>query len=596
MAVDVLVDLHSIRAALAAEEIEFKGIFRNTTGEMKFRDTVANGGAVVTLNELFTGAGGGHLTFVAHTDTPANYISSALKFLRVNAAGTAVEFVTVAPATTWLALLDTPGVFVDDRIPHSNPGATALIFDAEVRGDQVKSAEPTVSGVLGQTDGQLTFTDATQVFINAGFGKLLERVTTTHFKAHGVSWSAQNITIPGGVLSDPFGVVVIEDPTFTGTGTPVVVSIATATVSYLRSRIRLGYTVHQAGAHVAVVQAPETTKDSIQGVEELWRVAGVNKLAGTGIHKEIVATLTSQVTASIFIGHNINFRTDPTNPHERVFAAVNPLVFDTTANDGAVFASAISAFPTTWNNAGVETALTGQRAVVHQVYHLPGAGDFCQLGTTNYLNFDTAVQSLIPETVNNPLPEIALVFGVRHSYVVLRAGVTQWADGDAKIFPILGDGVGGGGAGAGALNVASMEVEHSTVLTAVSTSPVLVVYDVVNDGDINGFFSYAAGVLTCDKPCRAVFLPRLDSTVNPGSTRSGIRLDIRHNDVTVQVFDNNSRTDASDAPDTQNNASANLVLAATDTIKIYINSYVTGLSDVWAGPNRMQVLVMKDLT
>jgi hypothetical protein len=299
------------------------------------------------------------------------------------------------------------------------------------------------------------------------------------------------------------------------------------------------------------------------------------------------------------LGRGINFHGDPSNPNRLLVAASPvPLLFDTIANDGTVFASGISVFPKTWNNSGVETALTGSRAAVMQVFELPGrAVAFAQLGTTNYNSFSQAVQNISTEISANPLPEIVQRIGFRLSYVIIGNGSTQWVEDGAEIFPATASGnVGGGSSSTGFLDVPTLELEHSTDIIAVSTSPVLVVYDIVNDGDINGFFSYAAGVLTCLIACRILLLPRLDSTVNSGSSRSGIRLDIRLNDVTVQVFDNNSRSDTVDAPDTQNNASANIVCAVSDTIKIYINSYISGLSDVWMGANRLQLLVAKDLT
>jgi len=59
-------------------------------------------GAVLTYNEaggifefLAPTGGGGSTTFLDLTDTPANYTGAALKYVRVNAGGTGVEFVTL---------------------------------------------------------------------------------------------------------------------------------------------------------------------------------------------------------------------------------------------------------------------------------------------------------------------------------------------------------------------------------------------------------------------------------------------------------------------------------------------------------------------
>lgn len=594
--VTLLVDLHSIREATASDVIRIDSILRAVSGDLVFQDDNAASGSPVTLSQLLAG-GTGATNFDQLTDTPVDKTGAANKFVAVNAGGTALIYTPMSGVANWVDLTETPDPLVIDRMPFVDAAGTAIVFDDEVRGDNLKTAEPTVSGILGQLDGQLSWVDATDINVLLGSAKLVERVTDKHFRHNLTTWITQNVTVAIAVRQDPYGVVVAEDPGFTGTATIVVVSFATATGAYLRSRVVLGYTVHETSNVIAVINAPDVWKDNAQLTEDLWDIVGIQKVAGTGVHLEIGGGYTSKVTAATLKGRGLNFHTDPDDPQTLAVAASPiPLLFDTVSATGKVFSTGISVFPKTWNNAETETALTGNKAAITQVYELPGrAIAVAQLGTTEYASFAKALENLGVEIATNPLPAIAQRIGFRLSHVIIGNGTAQWVDDGAEIIPVAG-GAGGGGVSSGALNVASMEVEHSTVLTAVSTSPVLVVYDVVNDGDINGFFSYAAGVLTCDIACRAVFLPRLDSTVNPGSTRSGIRLDIRHNDVSVQVFDNNSRTDASDAPDTQNNASANLVLAVTDTIKIYINSYVTGLSDVWAGPNRMQLLVMKDLT
>lgn len=107
-----------------------------------------------------TGGGGGATTFVALTDTPANFTGHASKLVRVNAGETALEFeaaITSGPgsggelvrtngsgvidaslvpsaATTFTALTDTPVNYTGHalKVVRVNTGATALEFTDEV--------------------------------------------------------------------------------------------------------------------------------------------------------------------------------------------------------------------------------------------------------------------------------------------------------------------------------------------------------------------------------------------------------------------------------------------------------------------------------
>lgn len=166
-------------------------------------------------------------------------------------------------------------------------------------------------------------------------------------------------------------------------------------------------------------------------------------------------------------------------------------------------------------------------------------------------------------------------------YVVddLTAGAAQWTKQNLDI-----------GTSPSLLLIATMDAIQ------VSTTPGAIQYDSDDLTRIGGFFAYLSPTLTCLKACRIAIWPRLDSTVNTESSRSGIRLDIRLNDVSRQVFDNNADSGGGLAKDTQNNASDLFDVAVDDTIKIFINSYITGLSDVWGGPNRLLLIVMEDLT
>ena len=100
-------------------------------------------------------------TFLAATDTPANFTGDALKLVRVNAGETALEFIT-APAGNFLGLTDvTPSAFTGQasKVVSVNVGETALEFTT-----------PSAGNFLALTDSPSAYTgDALKVVrVNAG--------------------------------------------------------------------------------------------------------------------------------------------------------------------------------------------------------------------------------------------------------------------------------------------------------------------------------------------------------------------------------------------------------------------------------------------
>jgi hypothetical protein len=74
-----------------------------------------------------TGAGGGASTFVALTDTPANYTGQAGKYIKVNAGEDALEYGTPAGGGTYLELTDTPAAY--DTGKYAKSTADGVVWD-----------------------------------------------------------------------------------------------------------------------------------------------------------------------------------------------------------------------------------------------------------------------------------------------------------------------------------------------------------------------------------------------------------------------------------------------------------------------------------
>lgn len=447
--VKIVVDLHAIREATDQDVIRIDSILRAVASvPLQFQDDFANSGNVLTLSQLFAGVGP---TYDALADTPMSKAGHALEFVRVNAAGTLLEyFAAVSGVTKWVDLDETPNPLVDDRIPFSNPGATSIIFDDDVRADQVKTAEPAQSGIIGQFSGEISVASGTEVLVTSGNAELIERITDTHFARHKTSWGTQTIVVPGGALAEAGAVILIEDPGFTGSGTPVAVDFGTATADYMRERAKLGYSFHESGVVIDTIDAVDVYKDLGQVIADLSEALGIVKESGTGIHQEIAASLTSSVTQAKYLGRGINFRAvadGEGNPNKITIPADALLVFDTIDGDGNVFSAAISVFPKTWNDGGSETALTGKKAAVMQVWQLPNGTAYAQLGTTQHNDFATAKSKILDEIIGNPPPDILKRIGSRLSYVIIANDQSVWITDGAEILAVDSSGSIGGNGG-----------------------------------------------------------------------------------------------------------------------------------------------------
>ena len=134
----------------------------------------------------FVAAPTGAETFVALTDTPANFTSAALKILRVNAGATAVEF--VAPFDeTFLSLGDTPGAFVASKMLKVNAGNTAVEL-----GDAYVTSSP--------AQGEVMFYSATG-WANLGVGSTGEVLSSGGVGAD-PTWESTSGVFPSAVQGE----------------------------------------------------------------------------------------------------------------------------------------------------------------------------------------------------------------------------------------------------------------------------------------------------------------------------------------------------------------------------------------------------------
>ncbi len=305
--------------------------------------------------------------------------------------------------------------------------------------------ESRLTGLRNQGAGKLSIFSPTTVRIAAGPDeKLIERLPAATSVEHAVNWVQTDIVVAG--IANLASFYVIEDVGFTGTGAAIELSsFPSAATLRANSWLFLGTSIHLGGVVIGVFDSPDLHDDQgflLQSFLDL--LGGTQRKSGNMV--EIPASFTMQTETTVLFGQGINFHTDPLNPHDLTLAASpGAVTFTTIDGDGAVFNTGVSAFPKTWDNLGVETALTGKRAAVHQVAVLPDGDILVQLGTTNYKDYQEAVQAIGLEQLVNPLWIVADALGGTYGVCVIAADATVWADGFAHLLPLAEGGSSSGG-------------------------------------------------------------------------------------------------------------------------------------------------------
>lgn len=351
-----------------------------------------------------------------------------------------------AGAEAWVELSDTvtsiPFSLSDvGKVPTLvNDGGVARLDLMDI-GDEVA-----MSGITSLGSGALTVNSLTEVAIAAGVGRITERIVGGGRVYHDVVWNA---LVQAADVNDPANFWYVEDTGMTGIGT-IVRSLTPQSPGATRTIIRLGMSLHDevAGEVDATVYAPDVFGDQGQLLNDLLRLKDAVSIE-SGNLLEIAATLTFDRTQTNLFGKFINAGVSLVDPnHITINAAGGAQAFDTIAEDGTAFNEAVTSVPKTWNNSGVETALTGNSAAVHQIFILPNGDMFCQLSTTSYSNYDSAVAAISLEKLMNPLWSFGQLFGARMGNAVLSAqATTLWEDGKAHLFPDTGSSGGGGTGG-----------------------------------------------------------------------------------------------------------------------------------------------------
>lgn len=382
----------------AGDDVALLGGMRRTSGEMTFQDPVANGGNVVTLAQLLSGVGG----------------------------------------LAWTDLSDTPGTIQADQVVFANAAGSDLAFRG-VKFANVLATEPVVTGIINPGDLELSVFSGSQIQIAAGDLAIANRVNPLDVRQF-LSNHAAPVQIAPVNINSRVSFWTASDAGFSGLVTIKEYSTH-PTVGDLRVESLLGISLHSDSVVVDVINSPDIYRDQGQSVDDLLRRGseGAQIQSGTGVASEIPGTLQIETTTATVESKGIGFHSsggvDPN--HASLMVAQDPFEFDTIRPDGSVFSLGLNNFPKTYNNLGTETALTGKRAAVHQVAWMINGQGICQLGTTQYNNWDNAVSSIVQELLLNPLWPPARALGATIGVVVIsNDATTLWLDGVARMFPV----------------------------------------------------------------------------------------------------------------------------------------------------------------
>lgn len=390
-----------------------------TSGELFFQDTVAG---LHSLNSLAVG-GGGVSQFTQLVDTPATYAGQALKSVRVNVGQSGLEFFTPSVGvSSFLALTDTPSDYIADagKAAMVNSVESVLTFSPS----HVEALDAGLSGITLSGSGQLTRLNSTQVTIAASLGGdyISTRFPAGNVHRTEVSWILTDLTLTN--LAAPFSIIVINS-------VGVIEERTTYPDQIEKNIIILGMTVHDSGFLQSVVNKPSIHRRVGQAWDDEQRVDAVRRTDGNLVENGGGLTF-GQSDLRIF-GAGINAQSDITKASNVNLGGAGTLQFSTIKSSGEIFNSILTIVPSTYNNAGTETALTGSQAAVHQVLILSSGETLVQLGTTAYVDFNEASSSIGTESMNNGLYAEGRLFGVPIGVIVISAGASAWADGIAKI-------------------------------------------------------------------------------------------------------------------------------------------------------------------
>lgn len=382
--------------------------------------------------------GTGAPTFIGLADTPGpsgtgppDYKDFELFLLRVNAAGTGLEYAVTIPHTQ---VLD----------GTTDGDGTKRFFVASDITDLIETREPAETGVLTWTAPGMTAISATTVrFFVPLTAVRIDRTGLTVTNRTDMSLASQTDVIVGTPGTRAASFYTLDD---TGAIKEYTSPPSAAT---LDAEAFLGVALHDGSVISSAFPAPIVTGDLGKLIRDEIATTGNVKVSAGGVVDE-KSTLFSILRSTDLFGPGLNFVNDIVNQNILNIPEEDPVVFDVVFADGTVHLSDVSTLPKLFESTpGVASTYTGgKRTSISRYILLPDGEVYVQLGNVEYNNFSAAVDALTKDLLDNPLPPVARAIGVLLAVVIIERDQTDWTLDRAEIIVLGGGQVGGGGSSA----------------------------------------------------------------------------------------------------------------------------------------------------
>jgi len=326
------------------------------------------------------------------------------------------------------------------------PAASKVIND-------INFTEASLSGLV--TGGALTQGVGNTISITAGDGIIVDSYSTPgdmHYTE--VEWLAAT-DMDAEVPADP--IVGFKSIIVTNAGVIDIIS-GTPSPANRRENILLGGYYYESGNIKSVISAPAVIRQTATDYRDFISfIPFTNQIKDLIIEPYDNSVLSFVATQHDVFLSGINYHDDPLNPNIEHKAekgqATNGIEYQGFYSSGNAYNAPTKLVPLVYEGStDNDTNLTGDNATIHYLYTTLAGDYYMQLGTGNYGDFNTAVNSLYADKSDKTNPAITGAM-ILVAQLVVSADATSFDGIEGKIFPITESSSGSGGSSNSAVNI-----------------------------------------------------------------------------------------------------------------------------------------------
>lgn len=294
--------------------------------------------------------------------------------------------------------------------------------------------------------GQLSFVAGTStVDIAAGRGVYVEPWAENGVGRE-VIWQATSLDIPA--LAADYGAIVGID----GLGVPVYFGAGTDASQASRSAIVLGYVAANPlnTAQIGqVISWPVPANDSPNLLNEVLDFFLHAQFVSGGVVEAVAGGMTMHRFQGRVYANGINFHVDPTSPNVKTFPDELPVTFRYIDQLNVIGNVTSTLVPTSYDNAGVPTPITGTQATIQRLYlDLESGQSFVVWGQRVYTDLKDAREQVSNDDANYVKPQSITRAAVFCAHIFMEADTVDVSNtNDAMIVNSNGGAVQGASQG-----------------------------------------------------------------------------------------------------------------------------------------------------